>query len=102
MRARFAQAAECSPCVLLLRHVDALAQNAQVQESGKGAREKTCQCYKPVLLIEACRTCHRKRPARVHGGGAPGVARDGVSGRGGWDDERGGASADGRAILLQA
>ncbi|KAL1730041.1 P-loop containing nucleoside triphosphate hydrolase protein [Schizophyllum commune] len=35
MRARFAQAAECSPCVLLLRHVDALAQNAQVQESGK-------------------------------------------------------------------
>ena len=36
MRARFAQAAECSPCVLLLRHVDALAQNAQVQESGKG------------------------------------------------------------------
>ncbi|KAL1722738.1 P-loop containing nucleoside triphosphate hydrolase protein [Schizophyllum commune] len=35
MRARFAQAAECSPCVLLLRHVDGLAQNAQVQESGK-------------------------------------------------------------------
>ncbi|KAL1743282.1 P-loop containing nucleoside triphosphate hydrolase protein [Schizophyllum fasciatum] len=35
MKMRFAQAAECSPCILLLRHIDALAQTAQVQESGK-------------------------------------------------------------------
>ena len=100
MRARFAQAAECSPCVLLLRHVDALAQNAQVQESGKGVRGGIP--LEAVLLTKVCRTSHRERPARVHGRGAPGVAHDGVSGRGDWDDERGGASADGRAVLLQA
>lgn len=35
MKMRFAQAAECSPCVLVLRHIDALAQTSKVQESGK-------------------------------------------------------------------
>ncbi|EMD34491.1 hypothetical protein CERSUDRAFT_97749 [Gelatoporia subvermispora B] len=35
LRARFERAASCSPCVLLLRHIDALAQTTQGLEPGK-------------------------------------------------------------------
>lgn len=36
LRARFEQAAECTPCFLVLRHLDALAQTTVSGESGKG------------------------------------------------------------------
>lgn len=36
LRARFDKAISCSPCVLLLRNIDALAQKTQVLEAGKG------------------------------------------------------------------
>lgn len=36
LRARFERAAGCSPCMLLLRHVEALARKGQVLETGKG------------------------------------------------------------------
>ncbi|EIN07593.1 AAA-domain-containing protein [Punctularia strigosozonata HHB-11173 SS5] len=35
LRARFEKAAMCSPCILVLRHVDALAQTTQAQDAGK-------------------------------------------------------------------
>ncbi|KAJ8515523.1 hypothetical protein ONZ45_g7081 [Pleurotus djamor] len=35
LRARFDKAIQCSPCLLLLRHIDALAQSTQVLETGK-------------------------------------------------------------------
>ncbi|KAH9924001.1 AAA-domain-containing protein [Epithele typhae] len=35
LQARFERAASCSPCVLLLRHIDAFAQSTQGQEPGK-------------------------------------------------------------------
>ncbi|KAJ6611778.1 P-loop containing nucleoside triphosphate hydrolase protein [Mycena sp. CBHHK59/15] len=35
LRARFEKLEECSPCILVLRHVDALAQTTQVLETGK-------------------------------------------------------------------
>jgi hypothetical protein len=36
IRARFDKASSCSPCILILRHIDALAQTTQVLETGKG------------------------------------------------------------------
>lgn len=36
LRARFERASGCSPCVLLLRNVEALARKGQVLETGKG------------------------------------------------------------------
>lgn len=36
LRARFEKAASCSPCILVLRHVDALSQTTQSSEPGKG------------------------------------------------------------------
>ena len=36
LQARFERAADCSPCILLLRHIDAFAQSTQAQEPGKG------------------------------------------------------------------
>ncbi|GLB35223.1 putative ATPase family associated with various cellular activities (AAA) [Lyophyllum shimeji] len=35
LRARFDKAKDCSPCILVLRHIEALAQTTQVLESGK-------------------------------------------------------------------
>ncbi|KAJ7849118.1 AAA-domain-containing protein [Mycena olivaceomarginata] len=35
LRARFEKLEECSPCILLLRHIDGLAQTTQVSEPGK-------------------------------------------------------------------
>ncbi|KDQ59383.1 hypothetical protein JAAARDRAFT_153154 [Jaapia argillacea MUCL 33604] len=35
LRARFEKAKSCSPCILILRHVDALAQTSQAPEPGK-------------------------------------------------------------------
>lgn len=37
LRARFEKAGSCSPCILVLRHLDALAQTTQSPESGKGS-----------------------------------------------------------------
>jgi hypothetical protein len=37
LRARMEKAADCSPCILLLRHIEALAKNAQTLETGKGS-----------------------------------------------------------------
>ena len=36
LRARFERASSCSPCVLLLRNIDAFAQTTQGLEPGKG------------------------------------------------------------------
>lgn len=36
LRARMERAADCSPCILLLRHIEALARNTQTLETGKG------------------------------------------------------------------
>lgn len=36
LRARFDKAENCSPCILILRHIEALAQTTQVLETGKG------------------------------------------------------------------
>lgn len=36
LKARFEQAAECAPCILLLRNIDSLARNSQKLETGKG------------------------------------------------------------------
>ena len=36
LRARFEKAASCSPCMLVLRHIDALSQTTQGTETGKG------------------------------------------------------------------
>ncbi|TBU46999.1 AAA-domain-containing protein [Dichomitus squalens] len=35
LQARFERASDCSPCILLLRHIDAFAQSTQGQEPGK-------------------------------------------------------------------
>lgn len=35
LRARFDKATSCSPCLLVLRHVDALSQTTQGSEPGK-------------------------------------------------------------------
>ena len=36
LRARFEKASLCSPCILVLRHIDALSQITQNSETGKG------------------------------------------------------------------
>ena len=36
LRARFDKAQNCSPCILVLRHIEALAQTTQAPEPGKG------------------------------------------------------------------
>lgn len=36
LRTRFEKAIQCAPCILFLKHVDALAQTTQVLETGKG------------------------------------------------------------------
>lgn len=36
LRARFEQAAACSPCIFLLSHIEALARKSQELESGRG------------------------------------------------------------------
>ncbi|KZV91614.1 AAA-domain-containing protein, partial [Exidia glandulosa HHB12029] len=46
LRARFERAAECAPCVLLLRHLEALARNSQVLETGRDP-----------LVVAALRSC---------------------------------------------
>ena len=45
LRARFEKANSCSPCIFLLRHVDALAQTSQVQESDKGEMRYVCSAH---------------------------------------------------------
>ena len=37
LRAKFDKAASCSPCIVLLRHIDALTQTTQSLEPGKGS-----------------------------------------------------------------
>jgi len=37
LKARFEQAAECCPSILLLQHVDALARSSQKMETGQGS-----------------------------------------------------------------
>jgi hypothetical protein len=39
LRARFERAASSSPCILLLRHVEALGRKGQAQETGKGEHQ---------------------------------------------------------------
>jgi peroxin-6 len=39
LRDRFERAKLCSPCILVLRHIDAMAQTTQVAENGKGSAE---------------------------------------------------------------
>lgn len=36
LAARFDRAASCTPCILLLRHIEALARKSQVLETGQG------------------------------------------------------------------
>lgn len=36
LRSRFEKAGTCSPCILVLRHLDALSQTTQALENGKG------------------------------------------------------------------
>lgn len=38
LQARFEKASSCSPCILLLKHIDAFAQSTQSQEPGKGMK----------------------------------------------------------------
>lgn len=42
MRTRFEKAASCSPCIFLLRHIDALMQTTQTLEPGKGMLLTSC------------------------------------------------------------
>lgn len=39
LAARFDRAASCTPCILLLRHIEALARKSQVLETGQGENE---------------------------------------------------------------
>lgn len=36
LRVRFEKAAACAPCILVLRHIDALSQSTQTSEAAKG------------------------------------------------------------------
>lgn len=38
LRARFEKAGACSPCVFILRNIDALSQTTQALENGKGMK----------------------------------------------------------------
>lgn len=40
LAARFDRAASCTPCILLLRHIEALARKSQVLETGQGEQRK--------------------------------------------------------------
>ncbi|KAG6861902.1 hypothetical protein C0995_010608 [Termitomyces sp. Mi166 len=44
LRARFDKAKTCSPCVLLLRHIEALVQTTQALEPGKGIYQILASC----------------------------------------------------------
>ena len=51
LRARFEKAGSCSPCVLILRYIEALAQTTQFLENGKGQcslREINCSSYSSI------------------------------------------------------
>ena len=63
LRARFAKAAECAPCIVLLRNVEALARKAQAMETGQ----------EPHLtsVLQSCIDSLRSRPAVEGTGKAP-------------------------------
>ena len=52
LRSRMEKAADCSPCILLLRHIEALARNTQTLETGKGLSPwGQLPCYSPNSTI---------------------------------------------------
>lgn len=63
LRARFERASSCSPCILLLRNIDAFAQTTQGLEPGKGGVSVPDSLTEKLTLP---RTQHRECPARVH------------------------------------
>ncbi|KAI0350098.1 AAA-domain-containing protein [Trametes cingulata] len=77
LQARFERAASCSPCILLLKHVDAFAQSTQGQEPGKepAVAEVLRDCISglqpswnltgfPVLLFGTTDS-HERVPAKI-------------------------------------
>ncbi len=42
LRLRFEQANTCSPCIVVLRHIEALSQTTQSLEVGKGVQLFAC------------------------------------------------------------
>lgn len=42
LQVRLEQARECAPCLLVMRHLEALSQTTQAAEPGKGMETKTC------------------------------------------------------------
>lgn len=53
LRARFEQAISCSPCVLVIRHVDAFVQSTQPIEPGKGEYISSFQMISTNLIVQS-------------------------------------------------
>jgi peroxin-6 len=49
LRARVERAADCSPSILVLRHIEALARNTQTLETGKGERQRLQFNYSTLM-----------------------------------------------------
>ena len=63
LRARFERASSCSPCILLLRNIDAFAQTTQGLEPGKGGTSSLLLGY---LALTIYRTQHRGCTPRMY------------------------------------
>jgi peroxin-6 len=57
IRARFEAAASCSPCVLVLRNIDALGQTTQGSETSKGRwlPVNTKGPFQSAIVLRVCR-----------------------------------------------
>lgn len=57
LRARFETAASCAPCILTLRHIDALARTTQALDTGKGQPLTLSVHHSIELNLECLRFC---------------------------------------------
>lgn len=83
----------CSPCVLVLRHLEAFAQSTQAPENGKG-EEKLGVCLSLNIARHHCRTCHCKCCSGLHTKYASCMEVERVSCNYLWNDEYGGKGSE--------
>ncbi|KAJ7074407.1 P-loop containing nucleoside triphosphate hydrolase protein [Mycena amicta] len=54
LRARFEKLEDCSPCILLLRHVEAFMQSTQSLEPGKGMKRSPSDYFPVINVLQEC------------------------------------------------
>jgi ATPase family associated with various cellular activities (AAA) len=98
LRARFEQATSCSPCILMMRHLEAFTQTTQHAEPGKGKSAMYC------IGVLSFFNCFRSRYRQCDQGIIPGslwfMEVDGISNPRVWNNDCPGSRSPEPRVLL--